>query len=101
MPQMEVITRRNARRTLLRDVNSIKGLCEVLRLIYDEVHTLDDKERKEKMTELLVDAMVMAKKMHNRLVYYKTTYNDTTGHNLKNLVGMTHNRERERMRKSR
>lgn len=101
MPQMEVITRKNARRTLLRDVNSIKGICEVLRLIYDEVHPLEDKNRKERITELLVDAMVMAKKMHNRLVYYKTTYNDTTGHNLKNLEMLTHNRNRERMRKLR
>ena len=98
MPQMEVITRKNARKTLLRDVNVIKGICEVLRLIYDEIHPL---ENKDKITELLVDAMVMAKKMHNRLVYYKTTYNDTTGHNLKNLEMLTHNRARERMRKLR
>jgi hypothetical protein len=95
---MGTVTREHARRTLLRDVNPIKGICEVLRLIYDEIHPL---ENKEKITELLVDAMMMSKKMHNRLVYYKTTYKDTTGHNLKNLERLTHNRERAKMRKTR
>ena len=98
MPTMGNVTRKHARYTLMRDVNSIKGICEVLRLIYDEIYSL---ENNEKITELLVDAMMMAKKMHNRLTYYKTTYNDTTGHNLKNLERLRGCRDRERMRKTR
>jgi hypothetical protein len=98
---MEVVTRNKAKYTLMREANSVKGICEVLRLIYDDVFNLEEGEAKTRMTENLIDAMMMAKKMHNRLVYYKTTYNDTTGHGLKNLIGMTHSRERLKMRRVR
>lgn len=90
-----------ARANLTGGLNSMRGICEVLRLIYDEVYKLEDEEAKKKITDLLVEATLMAKKMHNRLVYYKTTYNDTTGHNLKNLEMLTHNRERLKMRRER
>ena len=56
---------------------------------------------KEEMTELLVDAMVMVKKMSKRLYYYKNKYNDSTGNygsNLEYLVGAS---KRRRLRKGR
>ena len=87
-----------ARRNLMNQANVVRGICEVLRLTYDEVYKLDDGETKEKIIDLLAETMLMAKKMHSRLVYYKTTYNDTTGHNLKNLVILPDAKERRKMR---
>ena len=77
--------RRMARKSLMTGANIFRSICEVLREIYDVVHELDE-EPKEKITELLVDAMVMAKKMDNRLGYYHKTYQDTTGRAGKGLV---------------
>lgn len=70
---------------LIRSAGKAQGICETLRYIYDEVYKLPDGESKDKMTELLVDALIMAKKMSNRLVYYKKTYDDKTGHGGKNV----------------
>lgn len=79
--------------------NSVIGICEKMRMIYDEIHGMPNNE---KATELLVDAFIMAKKMQDRLSYYKKTYNDTTGHNGANLVkGTGTARERLRMRSKR
>jgi len=71
--------RRLARRQLTTGANFFRSICEVLREVYDLVYTLEDADIRDKMTELLIDATVMAKKMDNRLGYYKKTYNDTTG----------------------
>lgn len=68
--------RRWARNNLIRKANRNYVLCEALRRIYDEIHEQEDKE---KITELLVDCLIMAKNMTDRLHYYKNTYNDTTG----------------------
>lgn len=75
-------SRRWVRHNILFGVNSTKGICEQLRLVYDVVHGT---EYADEVLELLTDAMIMAKKMQDRLVYYKTTYNDTTGHAGANL----------------
>ncbi len=69
---------------LTTQANSYRGICEVLRSIYDIAYELDDDNRK-KITELLIDAMIMSKKMNDRLIYYKNTYNDNTGSNGGNL----------------
>ena len=53
---------KSARNTLIRGANSVQGICETLRLTYDLICDLPDKELKEKITERLVEAMVMAKK---------------------------------------
>ena len=93
--------RQSARRSLIYQTNFSLGICEQLRFIYDVVYELPDKEVKEKLTDLLADALVMAKKMQDRLVYYKKTYNDTTGHNGANIVRLTHNSGRVKMRRAR
>jgi hypothetical protein len=91
-----------ARKSLIYGTNRFKCICETLRLIYDEIYTLEDSEKKERITELLVDALLMSKKMHQRLVYYKKTYvQDTTGHNAKNLIMLSGNKERAIMRRAR
>jgi len=58
-------------------------------------------EVKTSMTELLIDAMIMAKKMQERLSYYQKIYNDNTGNKASSIVGLTGVRERARMRKAR
>lgn len=96
--------REEARKSLIRGTNNKKHICETLRLIYDEVHDLEHDKylyAKKIMTELLVDAMVMAKKMQNRLAYYQKTYKDNTGNKAVGLVGLTGVRARARMRKAR
>ena len=90
--------RNSARKNLIIGTNSRKGICETLRLIYDYIHDLKEKEE---ITELLVDAMLMAKKMQDRLKYYKRTYNDDTGNNAKNLIRLLESVKRRRMRKAR
>jgi hypothetical protein len=52
-------------------------ICEKLRTIYDEL----EGPGKESITEKLIDALIMAKKMKRRLEYYHKTYKDTTGSN--------------------
>lgn len=77
--------RKHARTMLIYRANRVLGLCEKLRMIYDEIADL---ENREKITELLIDAFIMAKKMDDRLKYYRITYDDTTGHGGKNLESL-------------
>ena len=90
--------RQTARKSLITGVNNKKHICETLRLIYDEVHGMPDNER---ITELLIDAMVMAKKMQTRLAYYQKTYNDNTGNKAIDIIRLAGVRERCRIRKAR
>lgn len=81
--------------------NNKKHICETIRLIYDYVYELPDGDAKESMTELLIDAITMAKKMQDRLVYYQKTYHDDTGNKAVTIVGLTGVRSRSVMRKAR
>jgi len=79
-----------AKRDLTMEANTVMGICEVLRMIYDSLCEIDGfKPQKEQMTERLVDAVLMVKKMAERLAYYRDKYHDDTGnagHNLKHLL---------------
>ena len=66
-------------------------------MIYDEVEGTSN----NKVVELLVDAMLMAKKMQDRLSYYQKTYKDNTGNKASNIIYLTGIRERNRIRKKR
>ncbi|MBU2052604.1 hypothetical protein KKH13_05345 [Patescibacteria group bacterium] len=90
-----------ARRSLFYGTNNKKHICETLRMVHDYVYEMPDGEVKEKMTELLIDAMVMAKKMQDRLSYYQKTYKDNTGNKAINIVGLAGVRARAKMRKAR
>lgn len=96
---MESLRERHiAKKSLITGTNNKKHICETLRLIYDEVHGIEDRER---ITELLIDAMVMAKKMQNRLSYYQKTYKDNTGNKAIDIIGLSGVRNRSKMRKAR
>ena len=86
---------------LIHHTNNKKHICETIRMIYDYVHELPDSEVKSEMTELLIDAFTMGKKMQDRLSYYQKTYQDNTGNKAYNIIGLTGVRARSRMRKAR
>ena len=54
--------RRFAKKRLINGANNRKHICETLRLICDEIYDIPNNE---KAIELLVDAMIMAKKMQD------------------------------------
>lgn len=90
------------RESLVRATGALLGICEQIRFIYDTVEEADvNPEIKEKFTDQLVDAMIMAKKMQARLIYYRKTYDDKTGSNRANLPRLQGNTARIRMRKKR
>lgn len=93
--------RRVARKTLMIGTNNKKHICETLRLIYDEVYELPDSDSKFIMTELLVEAIVMAKKMQDRLSYYQKTYQDNTGNKAINIIRLPGSRTRSKKRRLR
>ena len=90
--------------SLWYQVNQVLGICEQLRFIYDDVYTMPESELKTRLTERLIDALIMGKKMADRLVYYKKTYgeeNPDSGNSGKNLIPLQNNGWRIRMRKGR
>ena len=100
-------TRAKARKDLIQGTNNKRNICETLRLVYDEIYEIevdgqeDIFESLKKVEDLLIDAMVMAKKMQNRLSYYQKKYKDNTGNKASSIVGLTGVNARSRMRKLR
>ncbi len=90
-----------ARDSLIKCANPKKTICETLRLIYDEVYKMRKDERRDKITELLVDATMMAKRMNERLRYYRKTYNDESGKNASNIGDLPGELERRNLRRRR
>ena len=96
--EKDPVARNKSRRSLMYQTNAILGICEQLRFIYDDVYTLPEGDVKYRMTERLVDAIAMAKRMMDRLNYLTKKYQDTTGHKGKNLIVLQNNHKRIRMR---
>lgn len=76
---------RHARHSLMKSANTYRGICEVLREVYDNVYQVSEVELRDKMTDLLIEASIMAKKINDRLIYYFKTYADKTGHRANNI----------------
>jgi hypothetical protein len=95
------VERIRARRTLMYQANSHQCICETLRMVYDDVHDLPNKEKVERMRENLVDAVLMAKKMAERLDYYYRTYADKTGNQGKKLVMLLDTNQKLKIRRAR
>jgi hypothetical protein len=93
--------RSKARRSLICDANSHQCICETLRSVYDLVHGFPESEWKSKITELLIDALMMGKKMDARLVYYQGTYGDDTGNKASDLKFIDGNSKTRKMRQKR
>lgn len=77
------------------------GICEVFRFIYDKIEDMEDEKLRDEISELLVDAMFMAKKMNKRMRYYRDKYGDFTGSGGKNLKHVPGDNSRRKMRKMR
>jgi hypothetical protein len=92
--------REKAKRSLICDANSHTCICETLRSIYDLIHNFDT-AWKDEITELLVDGIVMAKKMDARLVYYQKTYGDDSGNKASDLKFIHGNSKIRKMRRER
>lgn len=76
-------------------------ICEQIRFIYDTVYQLPDGEIKEDLTEKLIDAFNMGKKMNSRLQRYKRETNSQTGSAGSNLMRLDHVEERQKLRRER
>jgi ABC-type lipopolysaccharide export system ATPase subunit len=86
---------------LTQEASRTLTVCEQLRFVYDTVYQIPDKEIRNDLTEKLVDAFNMAKKMNSRLAHYKRKYIDKTGHRGKSLIRLEHTKEREELRRNR
>jgi hypothetical protein len=93
--------RQAAYKTLVYNTNTILGICETLRCIYDLIADMPDEIRRDMITERLIDAIIMGKRMDARLMYYRNKYKDETGHSGINLVSLTNNAARKEMRRKR
>jgi hypothetical protein len=95
------VDREYARDSLMFHANNKKHLCETLRRVYDYIYELPKGQIRDGATEELIDAMMMAKKMQDRLHYYQNTYHDDTGNKAKNIVGLTGVKNTARLRHDR
>lgn len=86
---------------LAYDAGDRLTICELFRFMYDTVYDLPDGEIKNDLTEKLIDAMGMAKKMNARLAHYRRTYTDKTGRAGSSIMLIEHASKRKRIRRSR
>lgn len=61
---------------LKSSVNIRRSICEVLRETYQVLKTLPESSQKSVMTDKLVEAQLMAKRMSAKLTEYKATWED-------------------------
>lgn len=73
-------------------------ICEQLRFVYDDVVQLPEGEIKDSLTEKLIDAINMAKKMNDRLVVYKKKEAKDSGSGGAHLIDLEHTGERRKLR---
>lgn len=78
-----------------------KTICEVFRLIYDEVYNLQDVAKRQRIYELLTDGMIMGGAMYRRMRHLMLTYKDYTGKRGQGLEPMPNYKELETMRLNR
>jgi len=90
-----------AKDQLIRGGGYWKTICEVFRMIYDEIEGMEEGEKKNKIIELLIDGIMMGNKMYKRLDYYKRKYGDETGSGRKHLIILRGYSKIRRMRRAR
>jgi hypothetical protein len=93
--------RKKFRFSLMYKTNFRLGICEQLRFICDSVLELPDSPLREKILEQLIDALIMGKKIVDRLSWYAKTYPNDKGHKGKNIVSLSNNKKRFLMRRLR
>ena len=93
--------RQALRGSLTNESSRYLTICEQLRFIYDSVHQLPDGELKEDITEKLIDALYMGKKMNSRLHHYKRLNGDKSGSGGSHLIKLSYTDERRALRRQR
>lgn len=95
--------RLNIRESLTTGASDYLTICEQLRFLYDYIHGLElPKDDEENITELIIDAFNMGKKMNSRLAYYKKKYNnDFSGSKGAHLKRLKLTEKRRKMREER
>lgn len=93
--------RRVVKESLTKEASRLLTICEQLRFMYDSVCQVQDEELRNLMTEQLIDAMNMAKKMDSRLSHYKRLNGDRKGHAGGNLIRLDATAERKELRQAR
>lgn len=87
--------------TLKSQAHYLLTICEQLRFIYDDVAQLPDGPLKDSLTEKLIDAIIMGKKINNRLVEYKKKEGKHSGAAGAHLMHLTDTKKRKRLRNER
>lgn len=88
------------KQSLTTDASNRLTICEQLRFIYDSVHELPPEIRQE-ITDKLIVAFDMGKKMNSRLAHYKRKYLDESGRTGKSLLYLEYTEERKKIRMER
>lgn len=99
--EKDLEVRKAVRKSLTKEAGRYLTICEQLRFTYDLVHELPDPALKEELTERLIDAFNMGKKMNSRLAHYKRLHKDDTGSGGSNLIKLEHTKARKRLRNER
>lgn len=96
--EKDLETRRIAKEAFSHGASNYLTICEQIRFIYDTVYQLPDGEMKDDITEKLIDAFHMGKKMNSRLARYKKETGSVTGSAGSNLIRLKDTEERARIR---
>jgi hypothetical protein len=100
-PPVNTNDRQAIKNSLIRESNRELTICEQLRRVYDSVDSIKNQKLKKEITEKLVDAFLMAKKMGERLTYYYEKYHDETGRQGENIRVQLHDGNIVKRRKER
>lgn len=103
MPGYVVAEKDPKRREYLRNTISTQAsrhltICEQLRFVYDDVAQLPKGELRDSLTEKLIDAINMGKKMNLRLVQYKKEAGKDSGSGGAHLISLDHTQKRKKLR---
>ncbi len=102
MVSSKAIDRKWAFDNLTAQANGHYVICEVLRLIYDELYDLPDEKKKIRLMDLILDVFIMSRKISDRLLYYRAEYKDRSGSRGRHLRRVTYSSFKKReMRKER
>lgn len=100
-PELSKDERKALFESLTTDASAHLTICEQLRFIYDTVYYFPEGEIKDDLTEKLLRALLMGKKMNSRLQRYKRETGDKTGSAGSNLARLSNTAERKKLRKGR
>ena len=100
-PERDLETRQALWGSLTSEASRFLTICEQLRFIYDDVYQLPESKLKDDISEKLIEALNMGKKMNSRLHHYKRLHDDRTGSGGSHLLRLRKTDERRELRRQR